>query len=142
MGTVATLLSAGVVKPKYAEASRVFTIKSDFNLASLAAVLANGDDASLLTLPAKTVVLAATLEVLTAGTKDATTFTLQLRAGTTAIGPALSAVATGIAVSSASEGAFVSASDATINVLAAVSGGNALVTANPKVRVTLFCAAV
>jgi len=122
-----------------AKGKKVFVIEREFDLdALLDAVIANGDIINLLKIPANHAILCTSQEVLTPGTDDATTFTLQLRFGTTAIGAALSAVATGIAIGGATTYALpitVGTSDTYLNLVAVVSGGNAVVTKNPKVRV-------
>lgn len=134
-------LSAEIVKAK-AQGKKVFVLEREFDLdALLDAVIANADVINLLELPANHVILAAAQQVKTPGTKDATTFTLQLRFGTTAIGAALDATTDeGIAVGGAATynlPATVGASATYLNLVAVVSGGNALVTKNPKVRVQL-----
>jgi len=118
-----------------------YSIEREFDLATLlAAVIADADVVNLFQLPAEHVIVATALETLTAGTKDATTFTLQLRVGTTALGAALDATAAGKAIggNATYNMPLVSAAAATVNLVAAVSGGNALVTANPVVRIKLL----
>lgn len=101
-------------------------------------MIANGDVVASFEIPKNHTVFASAQEVLVPGTKDATTFTLQLRFGSTAIGAALSAVAEGLAIGGATTYALpitVGTSDTYLNLVAVVSGGNAVVTKNPKVRV-------
>lgn len=118
-----------------------FSIEREFDLATLLdAVLANADVVNLFQLPAEHVIIAAAQEVLTVGTKDATTFTLQLRVGTTALSAALNSTALGKAIggNATYNLPLVSAAAANINLVAVVSGGNAVTTANPKVRIKLL----
>lgn len=122
-----------------AKGKKVFVVEREFDLNELLdAVIANGDVINLLKIPKNHTIFATALEVLTIGTDDATTFTLQLRFGSTAIGAALSAVAEGLAIGGATTYALpitVGTSDTYLNLVAVVSGGNAVVTKNPKVRV-------
>lgn len=119
----------------------VFVVEREFDLSDLLdAVLANADVVNLFTLPENHIVIGAALEIITAGTDDATTFTLQLRNSTTALCAALSAVATGIAIGGDATYAMplVCTTAAAINLVVVCSGGNAVVTLNPKVRVKLI----
>lgn len=134
-------LSAVVAKAR-AQGKKVFVLEQEFDLdALLDAVIANADVVNLLQLPANHVVLATAQQVKTPGTKDATTFTLQLCFGSTAIGAALDATTDeGIAIGGATTYALpitVGTSATYLNLVAVVSGGNALVTKNPKIRVQL-----
>jgi len=112
-----------------------FVVKSTFTLSSLDSVLVNDDVVNLFTLPANTMVTDAVLEVTGAGTSATTgTQTVKLRVGTTDITAALNGKATGITHSTAK---YVGATDATVNVIAAVATD--VVTLNPTIRVTLIC---
>lgn len=127
---------------KRAQGKSVFVVEREFDLRTLlSSVIANADVINLFQIPANHSILASALQIKTPGTKDATTFTLQLRFGTTAIGAALDATTDeGIAVGgSATYGLPITVGTSAVycNLVAAVSGGNALVTLNPKVRVQL-----
>lgn len=114
-----------------------FSIQRKFNLSTLlAAVVANADVVNLLNIPAKTNILSGVVEIVTAGTKDATTFTVKLRLDTTDLSAALDATATGIAGGTTP---LLAAAAGKINLVVACSGGNAVVTKNPVVMVTLTC---
>lgn len=138
------VLVADAIVPRSQGTKPPFTIERTFNLATLlSAVIANADVVNLFELPANYVVLASALKTSTAGTKDATTFTLQLRYGTTNLSAALDATAAGFAVGG--NGTYnhplsVGTSAVKVNLVAVVSGGNALVTANPTVKVKLVVA--
>ena len=137
--SAASALSAEAVK-RAAKGPAPFVVEREFDLHTLlAAVIANADVVNLLQLPENHMILAASQKVTGAGTKDATTFTLQLRFGTTAIGAALDATTlNGIACGGAATYSIpitVGTSAAYLNLVAVVSGGNAVVTKNPKVRV-------
>lgn len=126
-----------------AQGKAPFVVEHEFDLNELLdAVIANADVINLFQIPANHMVLGSAQQVKTAGTKDATTFTLQLRFGTTAIGAALDATTDeGIAVGGATTYALpitVGTSAVYCNLVAVVSGGNALATLNPKVRVQLI----
>lgn len=116
----------------------VKTIVKTYDLSTLlAAVLANADVVNLFGLNAGDIVIGNAVEVIGAGTKDATTFTVQLRAGTTAIGAALDATALGATPGTANVALTAAAN---INLLVAIAGGNVLATKNPTVKVTLVVA--
>jgi hypothetical protein len=138
--TTTALGSEALVKKVQGKAP--FVVEQEFDLdALLDAVIANADVINLLQIPANHVILAAALQVKTPGTKDATTFTLQPRFATSAIGAALDATTDeGITVGGATTYALpitVGTSAAYLNLVAVVSGGNAVATKNPKVRVQL-----
>lgn len=137
-----TSLTKSVAKQKIYRAEMTYDLRTSGDY--LTAVIANADVINLLTIPKNTVILGAALKIVTAGTKDATTFTLQLRHGTTALGAALDAT-TGNGVAFGGAATYncpqsVGTSDVTLNLVAAVSGGNAVTTANPVVKITLFLA--
>ena len=139
-----TDLSSNSAVPTVLGAKRVFTVEQTFDLSTLlSAVIANADVVNLLTLPANTMILAAGLKIVTAGTKDATTFTLQLRHGTTALSVALDATTiNGYANGGATTYALpatVGTSAVHLNLVAVVSGGNAVSTLNPVVKVCVVC---
>ncbi len=125
-------------------AKKVFVIERTFDLnALLSSAIANADIINFFQLPANTMIMGSAFQVKTPGTKDATTFTLQLRFGTTAIGAALDMTTDeGIAVGGATTYSLpitVGTSAVYCNAVAVVSGGNALSTKNPRVRVQLIC---
>lgn len=136
------VLAADKINPRAFGSKVPYAIEREFNLATLlAAVIANADVINLFELPAEHVIIASAQEVVTAGTKDATTFTLQLRVGTTALGAALD-VTTGAGKAIGGNATYnlplVSAAAANVNLVAVVSGGNAVSTLNPVVRVKLL----
>lgn len=140
--SASSALFSGTAKRK-AQGKAPFVVEHEFDLNELLdAVIANADVVNLFQIPANHMVIGSAQQVKTAGTKDATTFTLQLRFGTTAIGAALDATTDeGIAVGGATTYALpitVGTSAVYCNLVAVVSGGNALVTKNPKVRVQLI----
>lgn len=135
------VLVADSIGPRSQGCKLPYAIERDFDLADLlSAVLADTDVVNLFQLPANHLIVGAALQTITAGTKDATTFTCQLRVGTTALAAALDATAAGIAIggNATYNLPLVSAAAANINLLVAVAGGNAVATANPKVRVKLL----
>lgn len=133
--------SVGAFVPMAQGRDNVFVYEETFDLSELIpVVIANADIINLITLPASYAILATSLETVTAGTDDATTFTLQLRYTTTAIGPAVSCVAEGIGLGGATTYSLpaVPGAAVAINLVAVVSGGNAVALTNPVVKVKML----
>lgn len=135
--------SVGAFVPRAQGLDNVFVYEELFDLSDLIpVVIANADIINLISLPANHVILATSLHVDVAGTKDASTFTLQLRHGTTAIGPAVDVTTDeGYGHGGATTYALPAspgASAVTVNLVAVVSGGNAVATLNPKVKVKML----
>ena len=135
--------SASAFVPRSQGVDNVFVYEETFDLNTLrAAVLANADVCNLIQRPANHGIIMASLKIVTEGTKDATTFTLQLRDGTTALTAALDGTtANGIAIGGVATYSLPLAltTAANINLVVVCSGGNAVVTKNPKVKVKLVC---
>ena len=145
---MATFPASGVlvsdsIVPRSQGAFNTYEIKRQFDLTSLlAALIANADVDNLFNLPANFVILAASLSVVTPGTKNATAFTLQLRLGATALTAALDVTAAAGTAAVGGNATYnmplaVGGAAAAINLLAAVTGGAALATLNPVVQVKL-----
>lgn len=134
---------AGSAVPQVS-AKKVFVIDRTFDLNSLlSTAIANADIVNFFQLPANTMIMGTAFQTKTPGTKDASTFTLQLRFGTTAIGGAVDVTTDeAISVGGATTYALpitVGTSAVYCNAVAVVSGGNAVSTKNPQVRVQLIC---
>jgi hypothetical protein len=143
---MATLPASGVlvadkIVPRSQGCKAPYVVEREFDLSSLlSAPLANADTVNLFARPANVLMLGASLEVVAAGSKNAsaTAFTCQLRDGTTALGAALDmTTAGGIAIGG--NGTYnmplALTTAANVNLLVAVAGTGGLVTANPTVRV-------
>lgn len=139
---MATYPTSGTLDSTAAIASGVQSVKTivqTFDLSKLvSSVIANSDVINLMTIPAKTQVLAASLEVVTAGTQSGGgTSTSTLRIATTALTAALSNLATGVVSGGASGvlNSYMDAGDQTLNVLIAIATGTT--TKNPVLKVKL-----
>lgn len=130
----------------FASDAKLFTVTQEFDLEALkptaGGVIASADIINLLTLPAKTAVLAGALEVTRLAT-GATAQTLKLRQGTTDISATLdigaSATLGAIALGGTSGvlNATVATSAAYINVVAGAPTGTQ--TAAAKIKIHLVC---
>jgi len=139
---MSTYPTAGTLDSTAAIASGVQNVKTivqTFDLSALVGtVIADADVINLMTIPAKTQVLSASLEVTSAGTQSGGgTSTSILRIATTALTAALSNLATGV-VSGGTSGvlnSYINAADQVLNVVIAVATGTT--TKNPTIKVKL-----
>lgn len=138
-----TYYSEATMAPRSQGKDIPFIYEEEFDLDALySTVLANADVVNLIALPANYVILASSLKIVTAGTKNATTFTLQLREATTALSAALDATtANGRATggnATYNHPLSIGTSAVAIDCVVVCSGGSALVTKNPKIKVKLL----